>query len=73
MRQLCPIGETIAYLDEIDQWLRGRGLQSNDLIRKCRENIDPTKLHGSYLERAETICLHSRRDANEGITGKLRP
>ena len=34
-----PFDELIANLDEIDTWLRGRGLQAHDRIRGYRKNI----------------------------------
>ena len=39
MPEPYPFDETIAYLDEIDQWLRGRGFQAHDRIRRYRRNI----------------------------------
>jgi hypothetical protein len=65
MPQPYPFDETIAHLDEIDQWLRGRGLQAHDRIRKHRKNIrDMIELQGwdENLETLQNIAEGRRRE-----------
>jgi hypothetical protein len=65
MPQPYPFDETIAHLDEIDQWLHGRGLQAHDRIRKYRKNIrDMIELQGwdENLETLQNIAEGRRRE-----------
>ena len=55
MPQPYPFDETIAYLDEIDQWLRGCGLKAHDRIRKYRKNIKEMIEFQGWDENLETL------------------
>jgi hypothetical protein len=65
MPQPYPFDETIAHLDEIDEWLRLRGLQAHDRIRKYRKNIkEMIELQGrdENLETLQNITEGRRRE-----------
>lgn len=58
-----PFDELIANLDEIDTWLRGRGLQAHDRIRRYRKNIK---------EMIELQRLDENLDTLQNITEERR-
>jgi hypothetical protein len=65
MPQPYPFDETIAHLDEEVQWLRRRGLQAHDRIRKYRKNIkEMIELQGwdENLETLQNITEGHRRE-----------
>src|SRR5579875_207082 len=65
MPQPFPFDELIVDLDEIDRWLRGRGLQAHDRIRRYRKNIKEmieVQRRDERLESLQNITEERRRE-----------
>jgi hypothetical protein len=60
-----PFDELIANLDDIDDWLRRRGLQAHDRIRRYRKNIKEMidlQRRDEHLETLQNITEERRRE-----------
>ena len=55
MPEPYPFEDTLARLDEIDQWLRSRGHRAHDRIRKYRKNIREMLELQAWDENLESI------------------